>query len=83
MLAALLLYKSHDNETGWSRRTGSVVVEEGGGGTLAFGRRVKKEEEDGEIGGGRERGHKENKPSGLSAPAVELSFLMRPPLPAV
>lgn len=50
MLATLLLYKSHDNETGWSRRRGSVVVR----GTLAFGRWVEKEEEDREGEGGRE-----------------------------
>lgn len=43
------------------------------GGALAFGWWMEKE-------GGRERGHKEYKPSGLSAPAVELSILMRPPL---
>lgn len=45
MLAALLLYKSHDNETGWSRLRGSVAV----GGT--FRQRMEKEEkEEGRAG---------------------------------
>lgn len=53
------------------------------GGDLAFREWMEKEEEGRAGEGWWERGHKENKPSGLIAPAVELPFLMRPPLPAV